>query len=59
MHSHILKEKCDKPRVRRIKDFFKQVDECHDQIEKDIEEMKATLNGDENWMRKEPIQEKK
>lgn len=58
MPSLALKDSCDKPKRPKLKDFFNQIDACHDEIEKDIEEMKATLNGDEKWMRKEPKEKK-
>ena len=36
-----------------LKDFFKRTDECHAVIKKEIEGMKATVDGEDKWMLKE------
>jgi hypothetical protein len=33
-----------------LKDYFKRVDECHAELQREIDLMKTTIDGDEYWM---------
>jgi hypothetical protein len=58
MNDHAIKRKCILPKLFNIKDFFRRIDECHDELQKDIDKMKTTINGDDTWMTHKPHGEK-
>lgn len=53
MMSALLKDKCTKWSLPKLKDFLKQSEECQKEVEKKVEELEkrmATMDGEENWM---------
>ena len=56
MNEQYMKKGCQWPKMSfllkaiKVKDFFKQTDLCHEEMHKEIEQMKTTINGEDYWM---------